>query len=67
MMEEQMKKFIPLFVMIGLVRVAAAIYITVYNVGMATRDIGLSGGASELLAWSRARSYNLPIIHSQLV
>src|SRR5674476_1239356 len=42
-MEEKMKKFIPLFVLIGLVLVAAAIYITVYHVGMPTRDINLSG------------------------
>ena len=42
-MDEKMKKFIPLFVLIGLVLVAAAIYITVYHVGMPTRDINLSG------------------------
>jgi hypothetical protein len=38
-----MKKFIPLFVLIGLAVVAAAIYITVYHVGMLTRDTSLSG------------------------
>ena len=42
-MEEKMKKFIPLFVLIGLALIAAAIYITVYHVGMPTRDISLSG------------------------
>jgi hypothetical protein len=42
-MEEKMKKFIPLFVLIGLAVVVAAIYITVYHVGMPTRDIDLSG------------------------
>jgi len=38
-----MKKFIPLFVLIGLAIIAAAIYITVYHVGMPTRDVDLSG------------------------
>ncbi|MEI7827086.1 MAG: hypothetical protein WCI87_04725 [Euryarchaeota archaeon] len=38
-----MKKFIPLFVLIGLAVVAVAIYITVYHVGMPTRDVNLSG------------------------
>jgi hypothetical protein len=38
-MDENMKKFIPLFVLIGLALVAAAIYIIVYHVGMPTRDL----------------------------
>ena len=38
-MEEKMKKFIPLFVLVGLALVAAAIYIIVYHVGMPTRDL----------------------------
>jgi hypothetical protein len=38
-MEEKMKKFIPLFVLIGVVLVAAGIYIIVYQVGMPTRDM----------------------------
>ena len=42
-MDEKMKKFIPLFVLIGLVLVAAAIYIIYYHVGMPTRDVDLSG------------------------
>ncbi|MGZ4924770.1 MAG: hypothetical protein ACXV5H_12610 [Halobacteriota archaeon] len=37
-MEEKMKKFIPLFVQVGLALVAAALYIIVYDVGMPTRD-----------------------------
>jgi len=37
-MEEKMKKFMPLFVLVGLALVAAAIYIIVYHVGMPTRD-----------------------------
>ncbi len=42
-MEEKMKKFIPLFVLIGLAVLAVAIYITVYHVGMPTRNVDLSG------------------------
>jgi hypothetical protein len=42
-MEEKMKKFIPLFVLIGLAVVAAAIYVIVGHVGMPTRDVNLSG------------------------
>jgi hypothetical protein len=38
-MEEKMKKFIPLFVLIGLALVAAAIYIIVFHVGMPTRNL----------------------------
>jgi hypothetical protein len=38
-MDEKMKKFIPLFVLIGLAIVAVAIYIIVYHVGMPTRDL----------------------------
>jgi hypothetical protein len=38
-MDERMKKFIPLFVLIGLAILAAAIYIIVYHVGMPTRDL----------------------------
>jgi hypothetical protein len=38
-----MKKFIPLFVLIGVVFVAVGIYIVIYHVGMPTRDIDLSG------------------------
>ena len=37
-MEDRMKKFIPLFVLIGLALVAIAIYIIVYHVGMPTRN-----------------------------
>ena len=64
-MDEKMKKFIPLFVLIGLAIVAVAIYIIIYHVGMPTRD--LSGAPARLLAWSMARSYCFLIIHSQLV
>jgi hypothetical protein len=42
-MDEKTKKFIPLFVLIGLVVVVVAIYIIVNHVGMPTRDIDLSG------------------------
>lgn len=42
-MDEKIKKFIPLFVLIGVVLAAAAIYIIVYHVGMPTRDVNLSG------------------------
>jgi hypothetical protein len=42
-MEEKMKKFIPIFVLVGLAVVAAAIYIIVYHVGMPTRAVDLSG------------------------
>jgi hypothetical protein len=38
-MDEKMKKFIPLFVLLGLAFVAVAIYIIVYHVGMPTRDL----------------------------
>ena len=38
-MEENVKKFIPLFVLIGVALVAAAAYITVFHVGMPTRDL----------------------------
>src|SRR5665647_3859088 len=38
-MEQKMRKFIPLFVLVGLALVAAAIYIIVYHVGMPTRDL----------------------------
>ena len=38
-MDEKMKKFIPLFVLIGLAIVAVAIYIIIYHVGMPTRDL----------------------------
>jgi hypothetical protein len=38
-MEEKMKKFIPLFILIGLALVAAAIYIIVFHVGMPTRNL----------------------------
>ena len=38
-MDEKMKKFIPLFVLIGLAIVAVGIYIIVYHVGMPTRDL----------------------------
>ena len=38
-MEEKIKKFIPLFVLIGLSLVAAAIYIVIFHVGMPTRDL----------------------------
>jgi hypothetical protein len=38
-MEDEMKKFIPLFVLLGLVLLAAAIYIIVYHVGMPTRNL----------------------------
>jgi hypothetical protein len=42
-MDEKTKKFIPLFVLIGLVVLAAGIYIIVNHVGMPTRDVDLSG------------------------
>jgi len=38
-MDEKMKKFIPLFVLIGLAVVVAAIYIIAYHIGMPTRDL----------------------------
>jgi hypothetical protein len=38
-MEEKMKKFIPLFVLIGLTLVAVAIYKIVFHVGKPTRDL----------------------------
>ena len=38
-MDEKMKKFIPLFVLIGLAIVAVAIYIIINHVGMPTRDL----------------------------
>lgn len=38
-MDENMRKFIPLFVLIGLAIVSIAIYIIVYHVGMPTRDL----------------------------
>jgi hypothetical protein len=38
-MDEKMRKFIPLFVLVGVALVAAAIYIIVYHVGMPTRDL----------------------------
>jgi len=38
-MDEKMKKFIPLFVLIGLAIVAVAIYVIVYHVGMPTRNL----------------------------
>ncbi len=38
-MEESLKKFIPLVVLIGIVLVAAAVYIIVFHVGMPTRDL----------------------------
>jgi hypothetical protein len=38
-MDDKMKKFIPLFVLIGLAIVAVAIYIIIYHVGMPTRDL----------------------------
>jgi hypothetical protein len=38
-MDEKIKKFIPLFVLLGLVVLAAAIYIIIYHVGMPTRDL----------------------------
>ena len=56
-MDEKMKKFIPLFVLIGLVVVAAAIYITVYHVGMPTRDISL---------WGRQRTFGLVYVKALL-
>ncbi len=37
-MEENVRKFIPLFVLIAVVLVAAAVYITVFHIGMPTRD-----------------------------
>jgi hypothetical protein len=37
------EKVYPTFVLIGVVLVAAGIYIVVYHVGMPTRDIDLSG------------------------
>ncbi len=42
-MEEKMRKFIPLFILIALALVAVAIYIIVFHVGMPTRDVDLSG------------------------
>jgi hypothetical protein len=42
-MEEKMRKFIPLFVLLGLAVAAAAIYIIAFHVGMPTRDIDTSG------------------------
>ncbi len=42
-MDERIKKFIPLFVLIGLVLLAVAIYIIVGHIGMPTRDVNLSG------------------------
>ena len=38
-MDESMKKFIPLIVIIAVVLAAAAIYIIVFHVGMPTRDL----------------------------
>jgi hypothetical protein len=38
-MEENIRKFIPLFVLVGLAVLAAAIYVIVYHVGMPTRDL----------------------------
>ncbi len=38
-MEDNVKKFIPLFVLIGLALVVAAVYIIVFHVGMPTRDL----------------------------
>ena len=38
-MDEKTKKFIPLFVLIGLAIAAVAIYIIVYHVGMPTRNL----------------------------
>ncbi len=38
-MDEKMKKFIPLIIVIGAVLVAAAIYIIVFHVGMPTQDL----------------------------
>ncbi|MFZ0924964.1 MAG: hypothetical protein WCE82_10500 [Halobacteriota archaeon] len=38
-MDERTKKFIPLFVLIGLAIVAVAVYIIVYHVGMPTRNL----------------------------
>jgi hypothetical protein len=38
-MDQNMKKFIPLFVLLGLAVVVIAIYIIVYHVGMPTRDL----------------------------
>jgi hypothetical protein len=37
-MEDKKKKLIPLFILIGLALVAAAIYIIIFHVGMPTRD-----------------------------
>ena len=62
-----MKNFIPLFVLIGLVLVAARNLHNRIPCGDANPRHQSVGGASELLAWSMARSYHLPIIHSQLV
>ncbi len=42
-MEDNMRKFIPLFILVILALVAAAIYIMVFHVGMPTRDVDLSG------------------------
>ncbi len=64
-MDEKMRKFIPLFVLVGVALVAAAIYIIVYSRWDA--DQRSIGGASELLVGSMARSYYRPVIHSQLV
>ncbi len=38
-MEEGLKKFIPLFILVGVVLAAAALYIIVFHVGMPTRDL----------------------------
>ncbi len=38
-MEENVKKFIPLFIIVVAVLVAAAIYIIVFHVGMPTQDL----------------------------
>jgi len=38
-MEERMKKFIPVFILIGIALTAAAVYIIVFHVGMPTRDL----------------------------
>ncbi len=38
-MEDRLKKFVPLIVLIGIVLAAAAVYIIVFHVGMPTRDL----------------------------
>jgi hypothetical protein len=38
-MEDKMRKFIPLFALIGLALLVAAIYVIVYHVGMPTREV----------------------------